>query len=258
MSTIRLYIEKDSRRTSLARALEEEFEVLTGRPSEDGEQRENLLILDHTTLHRNRPEALSSYRLEGPQSESPILLLVPSTQVSTIETSTWEQIDDVVAIPVRWPEMKSRVQNLIRLQEHARDERHFRKLAAKYKVMLQEQDRQRTVYKSLFDNLLYGTIVLDDLEILEANQQAQTLFGTEDLAGQTVGSVSSTHQPDGRKSVEKMRELLGDLGEKPQSIEWTFQQAGGDTFRSDILLSPVEFGDEECVQVLFAEERPET
>lgn len=124
--------------------------------------------------------------------------------------------------------------------------------------MLQEQDRQRTVYKSLFDNHSYGTIVLDDLEIVEANQQAQTLFGTEDLAGQPFESVSSNHQPDGQKSTEKMRTLLGDLGEKPQSTEWTFQQAGGDTFRSDILLSPIQFGDEECVQILFMEEGTDT
>lgn len=146
---------------------------------------------------------------------------------------------------------------MIRLQDYATDEQYFRELAAKYRVMLQEQAQQSTRYKSLFENLPYGTLVVDDLEIVAANQQAETRFGTEDLVGKTLVSVSATYQPDGRESTKKMKDLLGKLEEETRAMEWEFQQSGGQSFRCDIALSPIEFGDVDCVQVVFREKETE-
>lgn len=253
MPAIRLHVQKESRRDALVRRLGKEHEVLLGGSAADQDRQEDLLILDHTTLQQSGAGALSRYKGNDPRPESPILLLVPSARKPDLTAPVWKQIDDVVEMPVRWPEMKSRIQVLIRTQKIAREEESVRQMAAKYKLMLEEQQRRLTGYKALFKKCACETLVVQDGEVVEATSQAEQLFGTDDLVGRSFGSLSPPQQPGGQNSKLKAEDLFEVAEEETKRTEWEFKRPGGQTFLSPIVLTSVQFKGEECVQVLFPE-----
>lgn len=251
MPTIHLRVQNESRRDALVRALDKGHEVLLGGSSADEDRQEDLFILDHTTLQRGGVGILSGYRWNDPRPESPILLLVPSARKSDLTDQIWKQIDDVVEMPVRWPEMKSRIQVLIRMQKIAREEESFRQMAAKYKVMLEEQQRRLNGYKALFKKCACEIIVIRDGEVVEATSQAEQLFETDDLVGRTLASLSPTQQTDGQNSKLKAKHLLDVAEGEEKEAEWEFKRPDGKKFSSPLVLTPVQFKGEECVHVLF-------
>lgn len=253
MPNIRLHVQKESRREALVRTLGKEHEVLLGGSAAEQDRQEDLLILDHTTLQRGGVEVLSSYKRDDPRPESPILLLVPSARKSDLTAPIWNQIDDVVQMPVRWPEMKSRIHVLIRLQKCAREEESFRRMAAKYKLMLEEQQSQLTGYKALINKCACETLVVQEGQVVEATSQAEQLFETDDLVGRTLVSLSPAQQPDGQNSKLKAKDLLDVAEEETVHTEWEFKRPGGQTFVSPIVLTPMHFKGEECVHILFSE-----
>lgn len=257
MPIVRLQVQKESRRQALASALAENHEVLPGGLSgglaASQDRQEDLLILDHTTLQQNGAGALSSYKEKDPRPESPILLLVPSARKSDLTAPIWKQVSDVVEIPVRWPEMEGRVDVLIRMQELAREEESFRQMAAKYKLMLEEQQRRLEGYTALFKNSAQGALVLQEGEVVEATLRAEELFGTEDLVGRTLGSLSPRQQRGGQNSELKAKDLLDVAEGEEKEREWMFEGPEGETFLSSVVLTSVQFKGEECVHVLFPE-----
>lgn len=251
MATLLLHIDKHDRREALARALEDDHEVLRGPRTGAAERQEDLLILDYATLNRNGPHTLSSYRMDDPRPESPILLLVPPPQSGNLTQTTWTTVDEVVEIPVRWPEMRNRIQVLLRMQEHAQESEQFRELAAKYKVMLETQQGQLTGYKTLFRNGGCGTLVVDELEIVEANSPAERLFNTDDLVGASLGSLLPPLPPEEEGAEANARELIDLVEDADIRVESEFLRAGDETFSASLLLRPLQFGGAECIQILF-------
>lgn len=227
--------------------------MVSGEAAADDDTQEDLLILDHTTLQRTGPKALKRYRERDPRPASPILLLVPSGRKSDLTPDIWKRIDDVVQLPVRWPEMRSRIEVLVRMQSRTKEMQTYLELSAKYKVMLQNQQRQLNGYKDLFKNCAREILVLQEGEIIEATSRAEQLFGTEDLVGQTLLSLSPSQQPDGLNSKLKAEDLL-DLSEgETQRAEWEFEPAEGNVFLSPVHLRCLKFKGEKCVRVLLTE-----
>lgn len=255
MATILIRIQKDNRREALARVLGNEHEILVRESvfSKD-DAREDLLILGHTILQQMGPDAVRTYKTEDSRPDSPVLLLVPSTQTSSLNTTTWSQVDDVAEIPIRAPVMKNRVDNLIRLQDRAEEADTFRNLAAKYKVMLNKQQREVNGYKALFYTRVRGVLLVNDGEIVEANEQAEQLFGTTSLVGQSLLHLFSSEQVDGLTSQEKADEFLQVREAEMKRIDCTFKQPEGQKFISTVNVRPVQFKGRNCLHILFPED----
>ena len=254
MALILLHIQKQDRRDTLARALKDDHEVLHGTHATPPDRQEDLLILDHSTLERSGPGALDQYKMDDPRPESPILLLVPSPQTGTLAPTVWTKIDEVVEIPVRWPEMNNRIQVLLRMQEHAREGDHFRELAAKYKVMLKTQQRRLSGYKTLFRNGACGALVVQELEIVAANSQAEQLFGGDDLVGTPFASLLPSPSPEGPGAPDTARALTDLRSQEKRRTEQEFVRPDGETFSSPITLRSLQFDGDTAVQILFSVE----
>jgi PAS domain-containing protein len=196
--------------------------------------------------------------MDDPRPESPVLLLVPSTQAGTLAPTVWTKIDEVVEIPVRWPEMNNRIQVLLRMQEHAREGDRFRELAAKYKVMLETQQNRLSGYKSLFQNGACGALVIQELEVVEANSQAEQLFGGDDLVGTPFASLLPSPSPEGPGPPDTARALTDLRSQEKRRTEQEFVRPNGETFKSPITLRSLQFEGDTAVQILFSTEDNDT
>lgn len=253
MATILLRIQKDNQRESLARVLGTEHEIVVGRStSPEQGPGEELLILDHMTLQQTGPDALRTYSSEASRSESPVLLLVPTTHTSSLRSAVWDQVDDVVEILVQAVVMKNRVNPLLRLNEHAEEAESFRYLAAKYKVMLEKQQREMEGYKAIFHTQTQGAVVVRDWEIVEANAQAEQLFGRTSLVGESLLHFFPSKQADGVASKQKADEVLRLREGGTKRVDWMFKHSDGQKFTSTIDIHSVPFDGETCLHILFS------
>jgi hypothetical protein len=51
----------------------------------------------------------------------PVLLLVPSERLSRLDAEVWDNIDEVIGIPARSPELKGRINVLLRLHRASKE-----------------------------------------------------------------------------------------------------------------------------------------
>jgi PAS domain-containing protein len=251
MATVLLHIRKTTRRKALAHVISSEYDVLFRGDPAAQDQQEDLLVLDNPTLQRSGHEALTRYKNQDPRPEAPILLILPTPRSAALEAEVWARVDDVVETPVRWPEMRGRIQVLIQMQALAREKKSVQNLVSRYSDMLEEEQGQTAGYKNLFESSACGRLVLRGQEIIEANLRAKQLLGTEDLIGQSVGALSPPEQPGGVSSGRGIQDLLRVRNGETKQAEWTFvhPEDGPSPFR--LVLSPLRFRGEDCAQVLF-------
>mgnify|MGYP000235141290 CR=1 FL=1 len=243
MDTILISTQAPPRRTRLREILGPHYEIvehnLAGKkdrpiPAAD------VWILDEATFEttgaRVGPEADG-----GDETTPPVLLLVPRSRLSDLDASWWEQIDDVVAVPLCARELQRRVQTLSRLSR-----------ATASKV-----DRRAEVsskYEALFNADTMGILTLRAGEIIEANTRAGELLGCspEGLLGRSFASLAPPKQPCGQSSVDKSRTIIGAARrEGERRAEWRFDPPGCAPFWANLALHPVANGDRQDVQVLF-------
>ena len=251
MATVLLHIQKTTRRKALAHVISNEYDVILRSDPSSEDRQEDLLVLDNPTLQRSGHEALTRYKNQDPRPEAPILLILPTPRTSSLEQEIWEKVDDVVETPVRWPEMRSRIQVLIRMQALAREKKSVQNLVSRYSAMLEEEQGQTAGYKALFESGACGRLVLRGREIVEANLKARQLLGTEDLIGKTVDALSPPEQSGGQSSQRGVRDLLRFSDGETKQTEWEFVPPGGHPSLFRLVLSPLRFRGEDCAQVLF-------
>lgn len=252
MPTILLHVQKTTRRDALARVIGKDYEVVHTGESSAQDWQEDLLILDNLTLQRIGLKALSQYKKQNPHPQSPILLVLPGAKTADLEPDVWKRIDDIANIPVRWREMKSRIQVLTRMQKLAREKKSAQDRVSKYiTTMLDNKQSQADEFEDFFESITCGRIVLRGQEIVEANLKARQLIGVEGLVGCTIGDLSPPEQPGGQRSGKRFRDLLRvGRGEATQA-EWAFMGPENTTSIFRLVISPLRFEDEDCAQVLF-------
>lgn len=89
-----------------------------------------------------------------------------------------------------------------------------------------------------------------EYKIVDCNQEALNLFGFTDKAEylKRYKDFSPSLQPDGRPSVEKAREALGEAFAKGRAhLEWTFRKPDGEEIPADVTLVRVNYGPESVV-----------
>ncbi|MBX7246241.1 MAG: response regulator, partial [Candidatus Sumerlaeaceae bacterium] len=78
--------------------------------------------------------------------------------------------------------------------------------------------------------------------------------GKEEVIGRTLAGLSPDYQPDGRRSPEKIAELLHKSAEKGAlSFEWIHRRLTGEHFPVEISLNPVVINEQEVVLAIWRE-----
>jgi len=102
--------------------------------------------------------------------------------------------------------------------------------------------KYRLLFESSRDALM--TIAPPTWKFTQANQAALQLFGVASEADFTkLGpwDVSPEHQPDGRPSAEKAKEMIATaMREGSDFFEWEHQRMNGEPFAADVLLTRME------------------
>ena len=115
---------------------------------------------------------------------------------------------------------------------------------------LHESEEQfRTLYESSRDAIM----TLDPVHgFMGGNPATLTLFGCRDeqeFKRLTPATISPEFQPDGRRSDEKAREMIGLAMETGSNFfEWTHLHTDGTEFYADVLLTRMELGGEVFLQ----------
>lgn len=110
--------------------------------------------------------------------------------------------------------------------------------------------KYKMLYESSRDALM--TLAPPSWKFTDANEATLKLFGAASVAEfTTLGpwDISPEHQPDGRLSSEKAREMIEvALNEGSNFFEWRHQNLSGQPFDADVLLTRMQLGEEAFVQ----------
>lgn len=109
-------------------------------------------------------------------------------------------------------------------------------------------------FRAFFRNAPNTILVLDGMQIVACNSTARDVFGCdrEEMVGGSLVEFSETYQSDGRKSSEKLKEMLDKARDSGRvSFEWTHKRADGIPFPGEISLSPVDFAGREYILAII-------
>ncbi|MFO7460169.1 MAG: PAS domain S-box protein [Desulfatiglandales bacterium] len=97
------------------------------------------------------------------------------------------------------------------------------------------------------------TLTGQDGKLLDCNRRALELFGLgskEDFLDKRPADFSPEYQPDGRRSYEVSRELIGRVLRDHGFLrfEWLHRRKTGETFPTEVILTHIRLGDQDVLQ----------
>jgi len=116
---------------------------------------------------------------------------------------------------------------------------HFVALEESRQQTLLDKQSLSTKYKTIFENLSAGIVLLNDSLIVDVNQEFCKMLGyhKEDILGMSPGFLSPKYQADGNLSVNKFNLYIQASRKKKQQFEWTHTSKAGDLIYTEISLS---------------------
>lgn len=243
MNTISLHTRTKVRR-SLVDVLGDEYELTTGDPA-TADSLGDLLIIDHSTYQQNGADAIEAFKQQDPQLAHPVLLLVSSDWMSKLRSHVWDDIDDLIGLPPRLPELKGRVRVLLQWHQSSVEARRYMRL-------VRSARGNAATYKGLFSDHPCGVLLLKDGMVAETNPRAERLFDAtpEQLDGRTLASLSPN---SGEAPSENVPPLAAGGGDDEPQASWEFERPNGETFEARLSVGTVTIGDETFVEVVLYE-----
>lgn len=117
-------------------------------------------------------------------------------------------------------------------------------------ALRESEERYRTLFESSRDAIM--TLEPPSWQFTSGNPACVAMFGAEDEDGFTSHGpweLSPEHQPDGRPSGEKAKEMIETaMREGSHFFEWTHQRLGGEEFPATVLLTRVQIGSHAFLQ----------
>ncbi|MDF9746618.1 sensor histidine kinase [Natrinema salsiterrestre] len=225
---------RDHLRTQLSESGTYDFSV--GDAPEDSGDDIDLWIVDGTTLERD-PEAILAAK-EGKEPQYfPVLLICPEERLSSLQSTVWDYVDDVVGVPVTPAVLDVRLTNLLRTRA----------------LSLQALSSQQR-FDSLVRTTSSGILFLDTDGTIEfANEAVETLFGYEpcELIGSPITRLIPPRlQSQAKSGIEAYRNrisagvdgaVLESVGkhqsghEIPIRISYGWFELDGDTYLTGIV-----------------------
>ncbi len=112
------------------------------------------------------------------------------------------------------------------------------------------QERE-TLYRTLFESLYDGVLLLREGGVIDCNEQACRIYGTsrEELMGKRPEDFSPPFQPDGRCSKEKAGELIrSTTTDSPQLFEWKGLRKDGTLIDVEVTLNAISIHGKDMIQ----------
>ncbi len=115
--------------------------------------------------------------------------------------------------------------------------------------------KQKEAFEMLFEKSSDGITIMYKNKFIQCNDKIVKLLkfeSKEELLGQTPLSLSPELQPDGRKSIEKSKEMI-DIAIKEgwNNFEWLHRKANDDTFMAEITLTSLVLDGKDVIYVVW-------
>ena len=96
-----------------------------------------------------------------------------------------------------------------------------------------------TKYKTIFENLSSGIVLLNGNTIVDVNQEICDMLGftKDEMIGEPLSKFSPKYQADGNLSTNKLKLFIRASRKKPQKIEWTHKRKNGHLIYTEISLT---------------------
>lgn len=144
-----------------------------------------------------------------------------------------EQLDFNRANQEQKPLPSCRIKELSRLSDE------MNSYLQSLKIQRDELEEERQRYQNLFMASPDAVFLIREVEIIDCNPSTFEILRGErkDLIGKTVLELSPEFQADGRRSVDKSKELLAKVAQgELETFEWLHQRLDGEVFQAEVRL----------------------
>jgi diguanylate cyclase (GGDEF)-like protein/PAS domain S-box-containing protein len=136
-----------------------------------------------------------------------------------------------------------------------RDEQYTEDLEYEIEKKTSEIQKQKDTFQTLFEKASDGILIMGHSRLIECNEQAVRIFGfrsKEELLHTPTSQLSPKFQPDGSFSETRIKEMIRQANEnKGYQFEWLNQKAWGETFFSEITLTPIMLNGEHVLHIVI-------
>jgi diguanylate cyclase (GGDEF)-like protein/PAS domain S-box-containing protein len=133
----------------------------------------------------------------------------------------------------------------------SREEKYTEELEQEIRQKTAELQSQKDSFETLFEKSSDGILIYADNKCIQCNEKIVAMLrfdSKEDLLETQPMALSPEYQPDGRKSEEKMSEILQSVyRDGEQQIEWLHRRKTNEEFLMEVTLSPIELNGQEVV-----------
>ena len=120
-----------------------------------------------------------------------------------------------------------------------------------------EQHASEERFRKLFEDTRQPTMLVEDGRFVAANRATLEMLRVSDIdgfIGRTPPDISPEHQPDGRRSSEKVLEVIAAAFEKGSNeFEWEHIRADGEHFIARVLLTPIRMRGKDVLHVVWTD-----
>ena len=117
-----------------------------------------------------------------------------------------------------------------------------------------EVQKQKETFETLFEKSSDGILIIQDEKFVQCNEKAVEILmcdTKEDILNKDIYAFSPEYQPDGRLSNQKAMELITNVTDTDGcQFEWLSQRMNGETFWTEISLTPIELNDQKVLYVM--------
>jgi PAS domain S-box-containing protein len=109
-------------------------------------------------------------------------------------------------------------------------------------ALRENENLYRTLFEAAGDAIFIIEVTGEGAYFTDCNSRVIEMFGckTEDLIGKSPADFSPPLQPDGRSSVEKVKEVTQAAIEEPQFFEWSHCRLDGTIFDTEVTLNRID------------------
>ncbi len=120
-----------------------------------------------------------------------------------------------------------------------------------------EQHASEERFRKLFEDTHQAVTLAVNGHFVAANRAALGMLGMtqlEQLLGRTPPQISPERQPDGRRSVEKVEEVIATaFAQGGNEFEWEHLRVDGSSFIARVLVTPIRMGGKDVLHVVWSD-----
>ena len=132
-----------------------------------------------------------------------------------------------------------------------KEQRYTESLESEISDKTLEIQKQKETFETLFEKSSDGILIILNGKFVQCNEKAVELLmcdTKEEILNKNIYDFSPKYQEDGRLSSEKAIDLIRNVkGTDGYQFEWLSQRINGETFWTEIILTPIVLNDQEVL-----------